>query len=290
MALNKACLGKKYKPGIVFKVQKEPSSENPFGTKNYALAYNDDNPWFLDESRPGGIISPPMFGVVYSGPAVAMSFFDEELNVNMARLVHGEQDMYFHGVVRPGDEIRSEGEISEIIEKETGEIYSVTVKSWNQRDELVLEAKYTFFIRGEKKDVKKIEKDKEETYPTPTFSQTMKLKENQSLIYAEASGDRNPIHTDENFAKMVGLPGIILQGLCTMAIAQKAIIDEVLGRDPTRLKRLKVRFAKPVLNGDTLTTKGWVEGKKGDLTVLGFIVENQHGVAVVKDGIAEVLK
>jgi len=288
MGLNKACLGKKYKPGIVFKVLKEPSNEVPFGTKTYALGYNDDNPWFLDESRPGGIIAPPMFGVVYSGPVVALSFFDEELNVNMPRLVHGEQDMYFHKVVRPGDEIRSEGEISEIVEKETGEIYSVNVRSWNQNDELVLDAKYTFFIRGEKKGIKK--EEKEETYPTPTFSQSMKLKENQSLIYADASGDRNPIHTDENFAKMVGLPGIILQGLCTMAIAQKAIIDEVLDRDPTRLKRLKVRFSKPVLNGETLTTKGWVIEKKGDITVLGFIVENQNGVIVIKDGIAEVLK
>jgi acyl dehydratase len=288
MGLNKACLGKKYKPGIVFKVLKEPSPEVPFGTKTYAMGYNDDNPWFLDESRAGGIIAPPMFGVVYSGPVVALSFFDEELNVNMPRLVHGEQDMYFHNVVRPGDEIRSEGEISEIIEKETGEIYSVNVRSWNQKDELVLDAKYTFFIRGEKKGAKK--EEKEETYPTPTFSQSMKLKENQSLIYAEASGDRNPIHTDENFAKMVGLPGIILQGLCTMAIAQKAIIDEVLGRDPTRLKRLKVRFSKPVLNGETLTTKGWVIEKKGDITVLGFIVENQNGAIVIKDGIAEVLK
>jgi acyl dehydratase len=288
MGLNKACLGKKYNPGIVFKVLKEPSPEIPFGTKTYALAYNDDNPWFLDESRPGGIIAPPMFGVVYSGPVVALTFFDEELNVNMPKLVHGEQDMYFHNVVRPGDEIRSEGEITEILEKETGEIYSVNVRSWNQKDELVLEAKYTFFIRGDKKGVKK--EEKEETYPPPVFSQTMKLKDNQSLIYAEASGDRNPIHTDENFAKMVGLPGIILQGLCTMAIAQKAVIDEVLDRDPTRLKRLKVRFSKPVLNGDTLTTKGWIIEKKGNITVLGFIVENQNGVIVVKDGIAEVLK
>lgn len=290
MALNRACVGKKYKVETPFKVLAEPAEGIPFGSKKYARGYNDDNPWYLDDSREGGIIAPPMYGVVYSGPAVAMAMFDPELRANYARLVHGEQDMFFHNIVRPGDEIRSEGEIIAIEDKGTGEIFTVRVSSWNQKEELVLEADYTFFIRGEKKDVKKIEKTEEPPLPESTFSQTMKLKEDQSLIYAEASGDRNPIHTDENFAKSVGLPGIILQGLCTMAIAQKAIIDEALDRDPTRLKRLRVRFSKPVLNGETLTTKGWEEGEKDGRTLLGFIVENQNGVIVIKNGLAEVEK
>lgn len=290
MALNRNCLGKKYKVDIPFRVLAEPDDKIPFGSKKYARGYNDDNPWYFDDSREGGIIAPPMYGVVYSGPAVAMAMFDPELNANYARLVHGEQDMFFHKVVRPGDEIRSEGEIVAIEDKGTGEIFTVRVRSWNQRDELVLEADYTFFIRGEKKDVKTIEKTEEPQLPPITFSQTMKLRNDQSLVYADASGDRNPIHTDENFAKSVGLPGMILQGLCTMAIAQKAIVDEVLNRDPTKLKRLRVRFSKPVLNGDTLTTKGWEEGKKDGRTILGFVVENQNGVFVVKNGLAEVEK
>ena len=59
--------------------------------------------------------------------------------------------------------------------------------------------------------------------------------------YAEASGDPNPIHFDEDFAKSVGLPGCILHGLYSMAQVAKAHTDLADG-DPRALKRLSVQF------------------------------------------------
>jgi acyl dehydratase len=59
--------------------------------------------------------------------------------------------------------------------------------------------------------------------------------------YAEASGDPNPIHVDEEFAKKVGLPGVILHGLYSMAQVARAHTD-VAGGDPRSLKRLAVQF------------------------------------------------
>lgn len=59
--------------------------------------------------------------------------------------------------------------------------------------------------------------------------------------YAEASGDPNPIHFDEDFAKSVGLPGCILHGLWTMAQVARAH-TEAAGGDPRSLKRLSVQF------------------------------------------------
>ena len=59
--------------------------------------------------------------------------------------------------------------------------------------------------------------------------------------YAEASGDPNPIHIDEEFAKSVGLPGCILHGLYSMAQVAKAHTDAA-GGDPRALKRLAVQF------------------------------------------------
>lgn len=59
--------------------------------------------------------------------------------------------------------------------------------------------------------------------------------------YAEASGDPNPIHIDEDFAKSVGLPGTILHGLYSMAQVAKAHTDAA-GGDPRALKRLSVQF------------------------------------------------
>jgi acyl dehydratase len=59
--------------------------------------------------------------------------------------------------------------------------------------------------------------------------------------YAEASGDPNPIHFDEDFAKSVGLPGCILHGLWSMAQVARAHTT-VAGGDPRSLKRLAVQF------------------------------------------------
>jgi acyl dehydratase len=59
--------------------------------------------------------------------------------------------------------------------------------------------------------------------------------------YAEASGDPNPIHTDPEFAKSVGLPGVILHGLYSMAQVARAHTDAA-GGDPRALKRLSVQF------------------------------------------------
>jgi acyl dehydratase len=59
--------------------------------------------------------------------------------------------------------------------------------------------------------------------------------------YAEASGDPNPIHTDPEFAKSVGLPGVILHGLYTMAQVARAH-SALAGGDPRALKRLAVQF------------------------------------------------
>jgi acyl dehydratase len=59
--------------------------------------------------------------------------------------------------------------------------------------------------------------------------------------YAEASGDPNPIHTDPEFARSVGLPGVILHGLYSMAQVAKAHTDAA-GGDPRALKRLSVQF------------------------------------------------
>lgn len=59
--------------------------------------------------------------------------------------------------------------------------------------------------------------------------------------YAEASGDPNPIHIDPEFAKSVGLPGVILHGLYSMAQVARAH-TEAAGGDPRALKRLSVQF------------------------------------------------
>ena len=87
---------------------------------------------------------------------------------------------------------------------------------------------------------------------------------NRALLkqYADASGDQNPIHQDEAFAKSVGLPDVIAHGMLTMALAGKYISDWAGG--PQNVKEFSARFTKPVIVP---------AGKSVDLTVSATVVE-----------------
>ena len=94
----------------------------------------------------------------------------------------------------------------------------------------------------------------EKTTTKVAFKEQMKIKEDQTRFFAEASNDPNPVHLDENFARAAGLPGIIVHGLCSMAFCSRAFVQQVCKGDPSRLAVLKVRFSKPAQPGQTLTT------------------------------------
>ena len=69
----------------------------------------------------------------------------------------------------------------------------------------------------------------------------------QIAAYAEASGDRNPIHLDDDFARSVGLPGVIAHGMLVMGLMASTV-----GHAPD-LRKISVRFGGIVVPGDTIT-------------------------------------
>jgi acyl dehydratase len=105
--------------------------------------------------------------------------------------------------------------------------------------------------------------------------------------YAEASGDRNPIHLDETFARSASLPGVIAHGMLTMAFANQMVTDW-LG-DRSLLKRLQGRFAGMVLPEDEVTCSGTVASKDPQTrrVVINLVVVNQRGEKVLNKGVAE---
>ena len=104
--------------------------------------------------------------------------------------------------------------------------------------------------------------------------------------YAAASGDPNPIHTDADFAKSVGLPGVILHGLYTMA--QVAIANAAPAHgDPRALKRLSVQFRGMGFPEQEITVSGTVTGVQGDHVVIDTVAE-QGGNQIIRNAQAEV--
>jgi acyl dehydratase len=103
----------------------------------------------------------------------------------------------------------------------------------------------------------------------------------QIAAYAEAGGDHNPIHLDDEFARSVGLPGVIAHGLLQMGILGTVAAEAAGG--PGHLTRLFVRFAGMVVPGDTVTFTAAPDGE-GKLELSAV---NQKGEAVLTKASAE---
>ncbi|MEW5947439.1 MAG: MaoC family dehydratase N-terminal domain-containing protein [bacterium] len=145
MAVNPKYIGKKYPPST-YEVGREKVRE-------YADAIGDMNPLCrsLEKARAskyGNIVAPPTFAVVYAKEPVGRMLLDPDLSLNLPMLVHGEQEFEFHNVVLAGDEITTEGEITEIYEKKGKDFVTCTTTSKNQRGELVCTGRWTFVVRG----------------------------------------------------------------------------------------------------------------------------------------------
>jgi acyl dehydratase len=109
----------------------------------------------------------------------------------------------------------------------------------------------------------------------------------QIRAYAEASGDRNPIHLDDAFARSVGLPGVIAHGMLTLAFANQMLTNWLGGNG--RLTRLDGRFGGMVVPGDQVTCSGTVAKKdlESRRVRVDLTVTNQRGERVLSKAVAE---
>jgi acyl dehydratase len=109
------------------------------------------------------------------------------------------------------------------------------------------------------------------------------LKRTQIVQYAGASGDYNPLHTDEVFAtEVAGYPSVFAHGMLTMGLTGTLLTDFV---GDGRLTHFGVRFVNQVWPGDTLTGTAEVAAVREEtgehLVDLTVTTVNQHGTAVV---------
>jgi acyl dehydratase len=281
MGLNAALAGKRY--------DTQTYEVTADAIHAYAAATNETNPAFTGPDP----VAPPAFPVVPLFATLASALFDPDLEVNVTRLVHGEQDHLLHEPIRAGDVLTIEGTLESVEAKEAGERFTVHGSLTNAEGRVVAEARSVMFIRGAgsrpRPPAGTGRPAEEPPAPEYVFETSEQVDEDQTFRYAEASGDHNPIHLDADFAKgAAGLPGIIVHGMCTMAFASRAVVDGACGGDPARLQRIRVRFSRPVFPGQTITTRGWRQERAAGAVVYGFETVNDRGQAVISGGIAEV--
>jgi acyl dehydratase len=120
--------------------------------------------------------------------------------------------------------------------------------------------------------------------PGETFELRVTPDPYVTVRYAGASGDFNPIHIDEAFAKQVGLPGRILHGLWTMAQVARAHTEAAGG--PDKLKRLGVQFRGMGHLGEEIVVRGTAREVSDGLAVVDSEAE-QAGARIIRNAVAE---
>jgi acyl dehydratase len=122
--------------------------------REYARAVGETNPLHLDPdaARAAGhrdVVAPPMFATVYTSPAIGPAFFDPEVGMDFARMVHGAQEFVWGPLVVAGDEIVTEVEVADISERGGMGFYVFESRSDNQDGERVCTGTWTCIVRGE---------------------------------------------------------------------------------------------------------------------------------------------
>ena len=114
---------------------------------------------------------------------------------------------------------------------------------------------------------------------TYTESLVEDLKRTQIVMYAGASGDYNPVHTDEKFTKeLAGYPSVFAHGMLTMGMTGTMLTNYV---GDGRLTKFGVRFTSQVWPGDSLNATATVEDVTDGIVILKVETTNQDGTVVL---------
>ncbi len=280
--LNRDFLGKEYNT--------EPQLVKPNSIRQFALATNETNPQYLNQKSNDAVVPPPLFPVVFLLPILSQLVNDgDAMGLDIMRVVHAQHRMSWREVLCSGDEIRTSAKIINMEQRGVNSVLDLQIHC-RREETIVVEMKYRLLVRGKKKERKEKPADIVQAPEKRKLlaKQTMVVTDDQGVRYAQASGDHNPLHTSDEIAKSVGLPGAILHGLCTMAFASQVLVNELLEGDPRRLKSMEVRFSRPVFMNQVITTEVYDVGIKDDrVHVVFFESRDAKDIPVLVHGVAE---
>ena len=223
----------------------------------------------------------PTFSVIAPGPA-AMEIWTKLGEFDPAQLLHLEQRIKICRELPASANVVTTAMVEGIYDRITGASAEVKfVVADAKTGEKLFETSSTVFIRGEGGfGGTRGARAKAFAIPerAPDFAVTYETQLNQALLY-RLNGDRNPLHSDPEFARSAGFERPILHGLCTYGFAGRALLSTCCGNNEENFGDMSARFVAPVYPGDLLTTSVW--------TVDGgavFRVDNQSGVTVLDRG------
>jgi len=198
----------------------------------------------------------PGFGMA---PQVAST---PDLNIDLTGVVHGEHEIILDGPLPVAARVRSTAEVTGVYDRGSGAAIMFRIDTADRdTGKRLFSNTWTLFARGAggfggpaapKPEILPPERAPDAEVRSPLIPQI-------AQIY-RLSGDKAFLHIDPELVRLAGFDRPIVHGLCSMGVVTKAVVDGLLGGDVARVRRVRMRFAKPVFPGETILTRAWREG------------------------------
>lgn len=262
-------------------------------TTNYAAAVADDNPLYFDDRKERPLVAPPTFPVAVTWPILSrLQDFIEAKDFPWGVLwtmVHYTEHLVVHRLVRPEDELTISGKVAAILPHKAGTHAVMMLFARDKSGTPVFTEYIGAMLRGIECDGEKGREELPRVPETQAFD-TLGWTSGVSIdlllpyVYDGCSNIEFPIHTSPRFAQGVGLPGIILQGTATLAVAIREIVNREAEGNPELISEIACTFTGMVKPGTHIEIRCLENRQQSGHRDLFFEVENADHQKAIRSG------
>jgi len=253
----------------------------------YAAALGERDPRYYDTTSPSGPASHVLFPVCYEWPPI-LALRAKTIPEDLFPLgVHASHHLVVHRRPEAGDRLLTRASMLGVRPSRAGTFVLMRLATVDRNGRPVTTTDYGSVFRG----VGTPGAVASTTAPLPApempaddavrWRAPLTVPVWAAQVYSECARIWNPIHTDLAVARAAGLPGPILHGTATLALAVSEVVRQDLDGDPARVKEIAARFTGMVAVPSSLTVCG--RGRAGDR--VAFDAVDERGQTVLSDGV-----
>lgn len=260
---------------------------DPEATTAFAAATNDPDP----NCRSGATVP-----VLYTGALILEALWDARLPdgaiAGGVSSVHAQHELLIHRPIRPGMSIHMRSQIAYVCQVKPGAMFAMRIDVCDDDENLLRQHWWVNIMVGGTLRVDAVGEPvadttiAPETRARPVGEYRVHVDAQQSVRYAEATGEAPPHSMSDDAAREEGFDRRILQGMCTLGLAISGLVYE-LDADPTRLRRVAGRFSRPCHNDTDLAVSMFDAGATPDRSTRVAWEATSDGDAVIRHGIVE---